>query len=63
VPDAFVLETLRTTRTKASPRGTMAMGRGFGASGAIMLGCVVDELERRGGRYRVAVSGAEVARG
>jgi acetyl-CoA C-acetyltransferase len=28
-------------------------------AGAILLGCVVDELERRGGRYGVAaVSGA-----
>ena len=59
VADAFVLETLRTSRTKAPPRGTVAMGRAFGATGAIILGCVIDELERRGGRYGVAaVSGA-----
>jgi acetyl-CoA C-acetyltransferase len=39
--------------------GTIAMGHAFGATGAILLGCVVDELERRGGRYGVAaVSGA-----
>jgi acetyl-CoA C-acetyltransferase len=39
--------------------GTIAMGHAFGATGAILLGCAVDELERRGGRYGVAaVSGA-----
>jgi acetyl-CoA C-acetyltransferase len=39
--------------------GTIAMGHAFGATGAILLGCVVDELERCGGRYGVAaVSGA-----
>ena len=39
--------------------GTIAMGRAFGATGAILLGCLVDELERRDGRYGVAaVSGA-----
>ena len=39
--------------------GTIAMGHAFGATGAILLGCVVDELERRGGRYGIAaVSGA-----
>jgi acetyl-CoA C-acetyltransferase len=39
--------------------GTIAMGHAFGATGAILLGCVVDELERRDGRYGVAaVSGA-----
>jgi acetyl-CoA C-acetyltransferase len=39
--------------------GTIAMGHAFGATGAILLGCVVDELERRNGRYGVAaVSGA-----
>jgi acetyl-CoA C-acetyltransferase len=39
--------------------GTIAMGHAFGATGAILLSCVVDELERRGGRYGVAaVSGA-----
>jgi hypothetical protein len=55
VADAFVLQTLRTARTKASPRG----GHAFGATGAILLGCVVDELERGDGRYGVAaVSGA-----
>lgn len=67
--EACVLEILRAARTKASPRGgpdrvnpnggTIAMGRAFGATGAILVGCVVDELERRGGRYGVAaVSGA-----
>ena len=113
MPEAFVLETLRAARTKASPRGgfagispvdllvslqrelvtdvdvlefadafaarclrfrrdpdagpdrmnpnggTIALGHAFAATGAILLGCVVDELERRGGRYEVAaVSGA-----
>jgi acetyl-CoA acetyltransferase len=39
--------------------GTIAMGHAFGATGAILLGYVVDELDRRGGRYGVAaVSGA-----
>jgi acetyl-CoA C-acetyltransferase len=39
--------------------GTIAMGHAFGATGAILLGCAVDELERRSGRYGVAaVSGA-----
>ncbi|MEZ0073256.1 acetyl-CoA C-acyltransferase [Planotetraspora sp. GP83] len=39
--------------------GTIAMGHAFGATGAIMVGGCVDELERRGGRYGVAaVSGA-----
>jgi acetyl-CoA C-acetyltransferase len=39
--------------------GTMAMGHAFGATGAIMVGGCLDELERREGRYGVAgVSGA-----
>jgi acetyl-CoA C-acetyltransferase len=39
--------------------GTIAMGHAFGATGAILIGCLVDELGRRGGRYGVAaVSGA-----
>ena len=39
--------------------GTMAMGDAFGATGAIMVGGAIDELERRHGRYAVAgVSGA-----
>jgi acetyl-CoA acetyltransferase len=39
--------------------GTIAMGHAFGATGAILLGGCVDELERRDGRYGVAaVSGA-----
>nr|PZN38391.1 MAG: acetyl-CoA C-acyltransferase [Actinomycetota bacterium] len=39
--------------------GTIAMGHAFGATGAIMVGGCVDELERREGRYGVAaVSGA-----
>ncbi|NLG45498.1 acetyl-CoA C-acyltransferase [Gordonia sp. (in: high G+C Gram-positive bacteria)] len=39
--------------------GTMAMGHAFGATGAIMIGGCVDELERRDGRWGVAaVSGA-----
>jgi acetyl-CoA C-acetyltransferase len=39
--------------------GTMAMGHAFGATGAIMVGGAVDELERREGRFAVAgVSGA-----
>jgi acetyl-CoA C-acetyltransferase len=39
--------------------GTMAMGHAFGATGAILVGQCVDELEQCGGRYGVAaVSGA-----
>jgi acetyl-CoA C-acetyltransferase len=39
--------------------GTIAMGHAFGATGAILVGQCVDELERREGRYGVAaVSGA-----
>jgi acetyl-CoA C-acetyltransferase len=39
--------------------GTMAMGHAFGATGAILVGQCVEELERRGGRWGVAaVSGA-----
>lgn len=39
--------------------GTIAMGHAFGATGAVMVGGCVEELERRAGRYGVAaVSGA-----
>lgn len=39
--------------------GTIAMGHAFGATGAILTGQCIDELERRQGRYGVAaVSGA-----
>ena len=39
--------------------GTIAMGHAFGATGAILVGQCVEELERRGGRWGVAaVSGA-----
>jgi acetyl-CoA C-acetyltransferase len=39
--------------------GTMAMGHAFGATGAILVGQCVDELEQLDGRYGVAaVSGA-----
>lgn len=39
--------------------GTMAMGHAFGATGTIMVGGALDELERRGDRFAVAgVSGA-----
>jgi acetyl-CoA C-acetyltransferase len=39
--------------------GTMAMGHAFGATGAILVGQCVDELEQVDGRYGVAaVSGA-----
>ena len=39
--------------------GTMAMGHAFGATGTIMVGQCLDELEDRDGRYGVAgVSGA-----
>ena len=39
--------------------GTMAMGHAFGATGAILVGQCIDELEQTGGRYGVAaVSGA-----
>ena len=112
MPEAFVLETLRTARTKASRRDGFAgispvallvslqrelvrragidpariddviigcasqnaeqganiartatmladWGDAFGATGAILLGCLADELDQRGGRCGVAaVSGA-----
>ena len=39
--------------------GTIAMGHAFGATGAILVGSCLEELERRDGRYGVAaVSGA-----
>lgn len=39
--------------------GTMAMGHAFGATGAILVGSCLEELERRDARYGVAaVSGA-----
>lgn len=39
--------------------GTMAMGHAFGATGAILVGSCLEELESRNGRYGVAaVSGA-----
>lgn len=39
--------------------GTMAMGHAFGATGAILAGACVDELERREGQYGIAaISGA-----
>lgn len=39
--------------------GTIAMGHAFGATGAILATGLIDELERRGGRFGVAaVSGA-----
>ncbi|MBU3750657.1 MAG: acetyl-CoA C-acyltransferase [Mycobacterium sp.] len=39
--------------------GTMAMGHAFGATGTILVGNCLEELERRDGRYGVAaVSGA-----
>jgi acetyl-CoA C-acetyltransferase len=39
--------------------GTIAMGHAFGATGAILVGQCIDELEHRQGRYGVAaVSGA-----
>ncbi|WP_426563848.1 acetyl-CoA C-acyltransferase [Angustibacter sp. McL0619] len=39
--------------------GTIAMGHAFGATGAILVGQCIDELEARDGRYAVAaVSGA-----
>lgn len=31
--------------------GAIAMGHPLGATGAILVGTVLDELERRGGRY------------
>jgi acetyl-CoA C-acetyltransferase len=34
--------------------GAIAMGHPLGATGAMILGTLVDELERRGGRYGLA---------
>ncbi len=51
---------LRAGPDRMNPNGgTMAMGHAFGATGTIMVGQCLDELERTGGRYGVAgVSGA-----
>lgn len=39
--------------------GMMAMGHAFGATGAILIGQCLEELEASGGRYGIAaVSGA-----
>ena len=39
---------------KVNPNGgAIAMGHPLGATGAMILGTVVDELERSGGRYRL----------
>ena len=39
-------------RTKVNPNGgAMALGHPIGATGSILIGTVVDELERTGGRY------------
>ena len=57
--DAFVLQTLRTARTKASPRGGFAGTSPVDLLVSLQRELVVDELERRDGRYEVpAVSGA-----
>jgi len=59
VADAFVLQTLRTARTKASPRGGFAGTSPVDLLVSLQRELVVDELERRDGRYEVpAVSGA-----
>jgi len=34
--------------------GAIAMGHPLGATGAMIIGTLVDELERRGGRYGLA---------
>jgi len=40
---------------KLNPNGgAIAMGHPLGATGAIILGTLVDELERTGGRYGLA---------
>ena len=57
--DAFVLQTLRTARTKASPRGGFAGTSPVDLLVSLQRELVVDELEWRDGRYGVtAVSGA-----
>ncbi len=64
--EAFAALCLRFRRDlRAGPErmnpsgGTIAMGHAFGATGAIMVGGALSELERRGGRFGVAaVSGA-----
>jgi hypothetical protein len=59
VADAFVLQTLRTARTKASPRGGIAWTSPVDLLVSLQRELVVDELEWRDGRYGVtAVSGA-----
>lgn len=53
-------EDLRVGGDRMNPNGgTMAMGHAFGATGAILIGQCIEELESRAGRYGVAaVSGA-----
>jgi len=66
VAEAFAAPSLRFQRDldvgddRFNPNGgTLALGHAFGATGAILLLGVVDELERRGARFGVAaVSGA-----
>ncbi|ALG10778.1 acetyl-CoA C-acyltransferase [Kibdelosporangium phytohabitans] len=43
--------------------GTIAMGHAFGATGAILVGQCIDELERRDGRYGVAAVSAAAGLG
>lgn len=43
-----------TPAAAPSPSCTIALGHAFGATGAVVLANVVDELERTGGRYGIA---------
>ncbi|WP_338467878.1 acetyl-CoA C-acetyltransferase [Novosphingobium sp. ZN18A2] len=51
VAEKFIRD-LELDRTKVNPNGgAMALGHPIGATGSILIGTVVDELERTGGRY------------
>ncbi len=51
VAEKFIRD-LDLDRTKVNPNGgAMALGHPIGATGSILIGTVIDELERTGGRY------------
>jgi acetyl-CoA C-acetyltransferase len=58
VNEAFAVVTekfardMQIDRTKLNPNGgSIALGHPIGATGAILIGTALDELERTGGRY------------
>ena len=51
VAEKFIRD-LNLDRDKVNVNGgSMALGHPIGATGAMLIGTVLDELERRGGRY------------